>query len=334
MLVIDLAVKYGGGFCVGDLLPSLRLVDVVTGLTRRLWRALRQLDAIFDKIIAEHEARREEKEMTTGDDDLLSVLLRMKAEGELQTIISVTSIKAILFISGEMLSNEILSLFFLCCLILAHRQADMLAGGTETTLSADEWIMSELTRNPEVMAKAQAEVRRALDGKSPQGHEGQMDKLSYTRMVIKEGMRLHTVFPLLLPRLCRETCEVGGFKVAKGCKVIINAWAIARSPAYWQDPEEFKPERFDNSDVDYIGSQLEFIPFGSGRRMRPGNTFGIAALEFIVARLLYYFDWSLPNGMRPDQLDMDMVVGSTMRRKNHLHLVASMYKEIPSASGI
>nr|XP_034605149.1 cytochrome P450 CYP99A1-like [Setaria viridis] len=303
MLVIDLAVKYGGGFCVGDLLPSLRLVDVVTGLTRRLWRALRQLDAIFDKIIAEHEARREEKEMTTGDDDLLSVLLRMKAEGELQTIISVTSIKAILFIS-------------------------------ETTLSADEWIMSELTRNPEVMAKAQAEVRRALDGKSPQGHEGQMDKLSYTRMVIKEGMRLHTVFPLLLPRLCRETCEVGGFKVAKGCKVIINAWAIARSPAYWQDPEEFKPERFDNSDVDYIGSQLEFIPFGSGRRMRPGNTFGIAALEFIVARLLYYFDWSLPNGMRPDQLDMDMVVGSTMRRKNHLHLVASMYKEIPSASGI
>ncbi|RCV32568.1 hypothetical protein SETIT_7G013400v2 [Setaria italica] len=85
-----------------------------------------------------------------------------------------------------------------------------------------------------------------------------MDKLSYTRMVTKEGMMLHTVFPLLLPHLCRETCEVGGFKVAKGSKVIINAWAKARSPEYWQDLEKLKPE-------------------------------------------------SLPNGMRPDQLHMDMV---------------------------
>lgn len=340
MSVVDVAVLYGGGFCAGDLFPSLSFVDVVTGLTRRLWRARRHLDGIFDKIIAECEARQRQAKTTTGTtngdgDGLLSVLLRIRDEGE--TGISMTSIKAILFVSAVKYiygaAESCLSSSKSQFLLIDHQ--DMLAGGTETTSSAAEWIMSELMRNPEAMAKAQAEVRRVLDGKSPQDHEGQMDKLSYTRMVVKEGLRLHPVFPLLLPRLCRETCDVGGFEVAQGTKVIVNAWALARSPEHWKHPEEFWPERFaDDTSVaaaaDYVGSQFEYIPFGSGRRMCPGNTFGLAALELMVARLLYYFDWSLPDGMRPDELDMDTVVGSTMRRRNHLHLVASPCKEIES----
>jgi hypothetical protein len=104
MSVVDVAVLYGGGFCAGDLFPSLWFVDVVTGLTRRLWRARRHLDAMFDRIIAECEAQaqqpQEKKAMTAGDDGggLLSVLLRIRDEGE--TGISTTSIKAILFVSA------------------------------------------------------------------------------------------------------------------------------------------------------------------------------------------------------------------------------------------
>ncbi|VAH67730.1 unnamed protein product [Triticum turgidum subsp. durum] len=295
MPVVEVAVKEGGGFSAGDLFPSLWFVDVATGLTRRLWRTRRQLDAIFDKMIAECEAQEEH---------LLSVLLRIKDEGKLEVPISMTSIKAILF--------------------------DMLTGGTETTSSAAEWIMSELMRNPDAMAKAQAEVRRTFDGKSPDDHEGLIDKLRYMKMVIKEGLRLNPVLPLLLPRLCGETCDIGGFEVAKGTKVIVNAWAMARSPEQWPDAEEFRPERFDGGTAgDLKGLQFEYLPFGSGRRMCPGDTFGLAVLELIVARLLYYFNWSLPNGMRPDELDMDMIVGSTARRKNQLHLLASPYRELP-----
>nr|CDM85706.1 unnamed protein product [Triticum aestivum] len=296
MPVVEVAVKEGGGFSAGDLFPSLWFVDVATGLTRRLWRTRRQLDAIFDKMIAECEAQREEH--------LLNVLLRIKDEGKLEVPISMTSIKAILF--------------------------DMLTGGTETTSSAAEWIMSELMRNPEAMAKAQAEVRRTFDGKSPEDHEGLIDKLRYMKMVIKEGLRLNPVLPLLLPRLCGATCDIGGFEVAKGTKVIVNALAMARSPEHWPNAEEFMPERFDGGVAgDFKGLQFEYLPFGSGRRMCPGDTFGLAVLELIVARLFYYFDWSLPNGMRPDELDMDMIVGSTARRKNQLHLLASPCRELP-----
>jgi len=320
MPVVHVALKECAGFSPGDLFPSLWFVDVATGLTRRLRRTRRQLDAIFDKMIAECEAQREEKKNRTktmglglglGDEDeeeaehLLSVLLRIKDEGKPEVPISMTSIKAILF--------------------------DMLTGGTESTSSAAEWIMSELMRNPEVMAKAQAEVRQALDGKSPQDHDGLMDKLRYTRMVIKEGLRLYPVLPLLLPRFCHETCDVGGFEVTKGTTVIVNAWALARSPEHWPDADEFRPERFEGAAaaIDMKGLQFEYLPFGSGRRMCPGDTFGLAVLELIVARLLYYFDWSLPDGLRPDELDMDMVVATTARRKNQLRLLASPCKELP-----
>ncbi|CAM0884358.1 unnamed protein product [Alopecurus aequalis] len=306
MSAIEIVQRHGSGFCVGDLFPSLRFVDVATGMSHRLKRARQQLDDVVDKIISDCEARREEKKKTTtegGEDgDLLSVILRIRDEGDLGLPIGNTNIKAII--------------------------VDLFTAGTETTSSAAELVMSELMRNPEMMAKAQAEVRRMLDNNSPEEHENHMDGLRYTRMVIKETMRLHPAVPLLLPRVCRETCDVGGFEVRKGTRVIVNAWALARSPENWREAEEFKPERFEDSPAAGYdkGTQFDYLPFGGGRRMCPGDVFALAVLELMVARLLYYFDWSLPDGMRPDELDMDVTVGSTARRTNQLRLVASPYK--------
>ena len=201
--------------------------------------------------------------------------------------------------------------------------------GTETTSSVAEWVMSEVMRNPEVMAKTQAEVRHVFDSKGAQDHEGLLDELPYTRMVIKEAMRLHPVVPLLVPRLCRETCDIGGFVVEEGTRVMVNSWAISRNPEYWHDAESFFPERFEDSKFDYKGSRFEYLPFGAGRRRCPGDTFGLAALELIVARLLYYFKWTLPNGMQRDEINMDVNIALSMRRKNPLYLVASPHTVIP-----
>ncbi|CAL4997925.1 unnamed protein product [Urochloa decumbens] len=295
---MNVGLKISGGFTIGDLFPSLWFLDVITGLRHRMWRAHRQLDTVYDKIIAQCEAE--------GGDSLLRVLLRIRDQGELEVPIDTINIKAIL--------------------------VDMFSGGTETTSSSVEWVMSELMRNPEAMAKAQAEVRRVFENKFPQDHEGMMGELHYTRMVIKESMRLNPVVPLLLPHLCQETCDVGGFEVTKGTRVIVNAWAMARSPEYWHDAERFRPERFEDGTIDYKGSRFEYLPFGMGRRRCPGDTFGLTSVELIVARLLYYIDWSLPDGMRPDEIKMDMQISAAARRKEPLHLVASPYKVVPVQS--
>ncbi|CAO2203995.1 unnamed protein product [Urochloa humidicola] len=292
------------GFCVSDLFPSLRLVDAVTGTKRRLWRARRQLDDVLDRIIAESDARRKEREtMDVGGregDDLVSVMLRIRDEGEFEFPFDTTNIKAIIL--------------------------DLFTGGTETVSSTAEWVMAELMKNPNAMVKAQTEVRQAFKNIGPHDHECQLGELSYTRMVIKETLRLHPPLPLLLPHMCQETCSVGAFEVAKGSRVIINSWAIARSPEHWDNAEKFKPERFEKNMTDYTGTKFEYLPFGYGRRMCPGSGFGIAVLELMVARLLYYFNWSLPDGMRPEELDMDTTVGASAKRTNQLHLVAFPYE--------
>ncbi|KAB2618373.1 cytochrome P450 71A4-like [Pyrus ussuriensis x Pyrus communis] len=53
--------------------------------------------------------------------------------------------------------------------------------------------------------------------------------------------------------------------------VFIKAWTIGRDPVLWDDPEEFKPERFVNSAVDFIGHDFELLPFGAGEEGLPWN---------------------------------------------------------------
>ena len=82
--------SFTGGFTFGDVFPSLRFTDVITGLRRRMWRARLQLDDVFDKIIARSEAQR--------GDDLVSVLLRIRDEGELEFPMGIINIKAIILV--------------------------------------------------------------------------------------------------------------------------------------------------------------------------------------------------------------------------------------------
>ncbi|KAL8461508.1 hypothetical protein ACS0TY_032044 [Phlomoides rotata] len=69
---------------------------------------------------------------------------------------------------------------------------------------------------------------------------------------------------------------------------------MGRDPKYWEDAESFKPERFLKKSVDYKASSLEYIPFGAGRRICPGISFGISVIEIELEMLLYHFDWILP----------------------------------------
>jgi len=194
------------------------------------------------------------------------------------------------------------------------------AAGSGTSASAMTWTMSELMRNPRVMKKVQAEVREAVGGRG-KVTEGDIKELNYLRLVIKEVLRLHPPAPLLIPRECMEKCEIDGYEIPAKTRVVFNAWAMGRDPVYWDEPEAFRPERFEGSSVDFKGGNYEFIPFGAGRRICPGIAFGLATMELALANLLYYFDWTLPEGM--GELDMTEKFGLGARRKYDLFLCAT-----------
>lgn len=193
----------------------------------------------------------------------------------------------------------------------------MTAAATDTTSVSLEWIMSELMKNPNVMAKAQAEIRK-IAGKKPMVTEDDLNGIEYIRAVIKEVMRLHPPAPLLVPHESITTVEIHGYKIPAKTKLIINGWAIGRDPQIWEAPDEFRPERFIDSEVDFRGNNFQFIPFGAGRRMCPGMNFAMVTIELALANLLYRFDWRLHG----TDLDMDEGVGISVPRKTPLYLIA------------
>ncbi|KAH7520682.1 hypothetical protein FEM48_Zijuj08G0171100 [Ziziphus jujuba var. spinosa] len=134
----------------------------------------------------------------------------------------------------------------------------------------------------------------------------------------KETLRLHPTAPLLLPHASVEDCNINGFHIPKNARVIISAWAIGRDPEAWSDAEKFFPERFSGSDVDVRGRDFQLIPFGSGRRICPGIQLGLTVVRLVIAQLVHCFDWKLPNGILPNQLDMTEEFGLAIPRANHL----------------
>lgn len=200
----------------------------------------------------------------------------------------------------------------------------MFAAGTDTSSTTVVWGMSEMMRNPTVLEKAQAEIRKAFRGKE-KIHEKDVGNLSYLKLVIQETLRLHPPLPVLIPRECTEPCEIDGYEIPVKTKVIINAWAIARDPVYWNHAESFMPERFAGSSTDFRGNSFEYIPFGAGRRICPGISFGLANVELPLAQLLYHFDWELPGRTKPEDLDMSETVGAVAARKKPLYLIATAF---------
>ncbi|KAL2489917.1 Cytochrome [Forsythia ovata] len=293
--------SYAGVFNVGDIFPSLYLLDSVMGSKQKLVKMHKKIDNLLEDIIREHEDDRLNSTGQSSEEDILDLFLHFKDEGEFQFVITRDNIKANVF--------------------------ELFTAGTDTSATVIEWAMAELMKNPTVMKKAQSEVRQAFEGKE-NFTDSDIRKLNYLNMVIKESLRLHPPLPLLGARSCREKCTIDGYDIPVNTVALVNAWSIGRDPKYWHNPESFEPERFSNSSVHYTGNHYEYLPFGAGRRICPGITFGVATVELVLAKLLYHFDWKLPDGISPEELDMTENFGAIAGRKNGLYLIPKSY--IPS----
>ncbi|CAN6201325.1 unnamed protein product [Urochloa humidicola] len=167
---------------------------------------------------------------------------------------------------------------------------------------------------------------RAVVGKNARVNPDDVPKLKHLKMVVKETLRMHPPLPLLLPREAIRQVNIIGYDVPANTRIIVNAWAIGRDPKIWNHPEEFNPERFIGSDIDFNGTHLQFTPFGSGRRMCPGLDMAVTNMEFTLANLLCCFDWELPEGLRRNDISMQEAGSLTFEKKTPLMLVPMRYR--------
>ncbi|KAL0298618.1 UNVERIFIED_CONTAM: Premnaspirodiene oxygenase [Sesamum radiatum] len=290
--IVKEGMEFMSTFHVADVYPSIKLLSSITGLRRKVEKVHQETDRIIEKIIEEH--RRGDAADRGSNEDLADVLLRVRDSGSLELPLTIENIKAVL--------------------------ADMFGGGIEAPTTTIDWAMAEMLKNPSILIKAQDEVRQVFDGKRGVS-EAYFDELKYLKLVIKETLRLHPPGALLLPRENKERFEINGYEIPARSRVLVNVWAIGRDPEYWEDAESFKPERFLEKQVDFKGNCLEFIPFGAGRRICPGISFAIANVELALAMFLYHFDWILPSGMKPEEMDMTEFSGVSARRKTNLYII-------------
>ncbi|KAM1397681.1 hypothetical protein ACFX2I_015228 [Malus domestica] len=279
---------------IGDYIPWLSWLSRVNGLEARFDKVAKKFDDFLDKVVQEHMGQ----SSGSGDDDQLDfvdVLLAFQKANLAGFPLETVSIKALIL--------------------------DMFAGGTDTTYTVLEWTMTELLRHPRVMKKLQNEVRE-IGRKGEHITEDDLIGMHYLKAVIKETLRLHPPLPLLVPRIAAQDVEIGGYKIKAKTHVMINAWQIGRDPKLYEKPEEFEPERFLNSEIDYKGNDFQLIPFGAVRRVCPGIQFAMAVNEIALANIVHKFDWTLPGGASGEDLDMTESTGITIRRKIALRAVA------------
>ncbi|XP_028791828.1 cytochrome P450 71A1-like [Neltuma alba] len=288
-------------FSFGNFFPSLGWMDVVTGLIPKVNATFREVDAFLDDVLAQHKAakRNEDDDHNSEKKDFVDHLHELQQHDLLGSELTQSDHKAMLI--------------------------DLFLGGSDTTTAALEWAFTELMRNPRVMKKAQEEVRRVVGNKS-KVEENDMKQMKYLDCVAKETLRLHPSFALSVPRETTSGVTLGGYYIPPKTTVFVNLWGIQRDPEFWERPEEFMPERFENSQYEFKGQDFEFAPFGIGRRGCPGASFGIASLEYVLANLLCWFDWKLPeSGKSAQDVDMSETFMLTVVKKLPIYVQPKPY---------
>ncbi|XP_028767211.1 cytochrome P450 89A2-like [Neltuma alba] len=181
--------------------------------------------------------------------------------------------------------------------------SEFLDGGTDTTATGLQWILANLVKYPHIQERVFREIRDVIgDRDDKEVREEDLNRLPYLKALILEGLRRHPPGHILLPHAVSEDTVLNNYLVPKNGTINFMVAEIGRDPEVWEDPMEFKPERFlknggDEEAFDITGSkEIKMMPFGVGRRMCPGYHLAMLHLEYFIANLVWNFEWKASNG--------------------------------------
>ncbi|WP_030217492.1 cytochrome P450 [Streptomyces bikiniensis] len=223
---------------------------------RRAAAVHRALYEVCDRIIAE---RRSSGRASDEGDDLLTLLIGAESAED-----------------GSFDATE-----------LREQVLVFLLAGHETTATSLGFALHLLALHPEERERAQEEVDRVLDGRTPGAAD--LDVLPYVTRVLKEAMRLFPAAPVIGRRAVAAT-EIGGVAVPAGADVVVAPWVTHRHPDYWEDAERFDPDRF-TPEAEAARPRYAWFPFGGGPRACIGQHFSMLESVIALAMILQRYDF-------------------------------------------
>jgi cytochrome P450 len=253
---------------------------------RRFSSAIQQLNSIIYETIA----RRRSGE--SQGNDLLARLLAARDEDGSQ-------------MTDKQLRDELVTLFL---------------AGHETTALALSYTFYLLANNPHADARLAAELDEVLQGRLPT--HADVPRLQYAEWVVRESMRLYPP-ATSIGREALSDCEIGGYFVPKGTQIAIMQWITHRDARWFDDPEAFKPERWDNDLVRRL-PRCAYFPFGDGPRICIGNQFAMMEAILVLATIAQRYRLTLAPGFT-----LELLPSVTLRPKTGVQMVVhSRQKEV------
>lgn len=163
----------------------------------------------------------------------------------------------------------------------------LIAAGYDTTASALAWTVLRAAREPEVWTRLRAEADAVFaDGLDASTAR----RLIYADAVVRESLRLHPP-GVFSPRQAVRDLALDDFSIAKGTMILWSPYVAGRRPDVWDDPLEFRPERFLAPGPDRQAAiDTAWIPFGRGPRACIGFALAQMELTLALARLAQRVD--------------------------------------------
>jgi cytochrome P450 len=228
---------------------------VPTPANLRLQRAIAELDRTVQGFIASGRSRHHH-----GNDLLSRLLLAQHEDGRPM--------------SDRQLRDEAMTLYL---------------AGHETTALTLAWSWYLLSQHRRVEEKLVSEWQRVLRGVTPTAQH--LQRLPYTAAVIAESMRL---FPpvYVIGREATTELELGGYRVKPGYTVLMSQWVNHRDQNFFPDPEEFRPERWQDGLAKRL-PKFAYYPFGGGQRICVGSTFALIEATIILAAVGQHYRFTV-----------------------------------------
>ncbi len=168
-----------------------------------------------------------------------------------------------------------------------------IVAGHETTALTLAWSFYLCAFDETVQDRAREEARRVLQGRAATADD--LPDLPFIRQIIDEALRLYPPAGVV-SRTAQKADDVGGADIRPNDTVMIPIYALGRHRLLWDDPDQFKPDRFANRKAI---RRYAYLPFGDGPRICIGASFAVQEAVIILATLLSRFRFTSVKGRDP-----------------------------------